>query len=59
MKATKDKYGNIGWAHENDNPEAPCSRPPIEKIEDKPGRLDKLKERAKELASQEQETESF
>jgi hypothetical protein len=59
MKATKDKDGTTVWEQENDNPEPMYSGKPMEKVEDKPTRLDKLKERQKELASQEKETEGF
>jgi hypothetical protein len=56
MKATKDKDGNISWAHENENPPAVYSGKPMEKaVEEKPSKMDKLKERAKELALEAQE----
>lgn len=59
MKATKDKDGNTVWEHENENPDPMYSAKPMEKVVDKPSRMDKLKERQKELAAQEKETESF
>jgi hypothetical protein len=56
MKATKDKDGNIIWAQENENPPAVYSGKPMEKaVEEKPSKMDKLKERAKELAAQEED----
>jgi hypothetical protein len=59
MKATKDKDGNISWVHEDENPPAVYSGKPIEKDIPKQGKLDKLKERAKELMSQESEPEGL
>jgi hypothetical protein len=56
MKATKDKDGKISWEQEELNEPAVYSGKPMEKVSaDTPSRMDKLKERAKELAAQEED----
>jgi hypothetical protein len=54
MKATKDADGTIKYTFEAENDVKPL-RAPMEKITPEPGLMDKLKEKAKELAAQENE----
>jgi hypothetical protein len=58
MKATKDKDGKITWNHEDENPAPLFSGPKTEKVEEKPGRMEKMIEKGKKL-SQEEEPEGL